>query len=125
MRSRIQIAYALLAFALASGVASAASPSTVNRSSYDVKKMTQEAHTAQQYQALAAYFRSRQRAFEQQAHSEIAWFARRELNVSLPAAKYPAPLDSSRNRYEYFKYEAQQMSRKAAHYESLSMSATQ
>ena len=125
MRTRIHIACALLAFAVSSGVASAGSATAVNLSSSDVKKMIEEAHTAQQYQTLAAYFRSRQQAFEQKAHSEIEWIARRDLNVSLPAAKYPAPLDSSRNRYEYFTYEAQQMSRQAAHYESLAASVTQ
>jgi hypothetical protein len=124
MRTKIQIACALLAFAVSSGIASAGSASAVNYSSSDVKKMIREAHTAQQYQTLAAYFRSRQQAFTQQAHSEIEWFARRSLNVSLPAAKYPAPLDSSRNRYEYFNYEAQKMSQQAAHYEGLSASVS-
>jgi outer membrane biogenesis lipoprotein LolB len=125
MRSRIQIASALVAFALASGIAGAASTRTVNPSSSDVKKMMQDAHTAQQYQALGAYFRSRQKAFEQKAHSEIEWIARRDQNVSLNAARYPAPLESARDRYEYFNYEAQQMSRQAARYESLSLSAPQ
>ena len=60
-----------------------------------------------------------------QAHDEIVWFARRSMNVSLPAAKYPTPLDSSKNRYEYFDYEAQKMSQQAAHYENLSASATE
>ena len=123
MRTKIQVACALLAFAVPSGVASAGSATAVNYSRADVKKMIEEAHTAQQYQTLAAYFRSRQQAFTQQAHSEIEWLARRSMNVSLPAAKYPAPLDSSRNRYEYFNYEAQKMSQNAAHYESLSASA--
>jgi hypothetical protein len=121
---KIQIACALLAFAVSSGIASAASVKAGNYSRSDVKKMIQEAHTAQQYQTLAAYYRSRQQAFAEQAHEEISWIARRSMNVSLPAAKYPAPLDSSRNRYESFNYEAQKMSQQAAHYESLSAAAT-
>ena len=125
MRTRIQIACALLAFAVSSGIAGAASVNAGNYNRSDVKKMIEEAHTAGQYQALAAYFRSRQQAFEQQAHSEIDWYARRDRNVSLPAAKYPAPLDSSKNRYEYFIYEARQMSLQAAYFEGLSTSATQ
>ena len=123
MRTKIQIACALLAFALTSGMASAASVKVGNYSRSDVKKMIQEAHTAQQYQTLAAYYRSRQQAFAEQAHEEIVWFARRSMNVSLPLGKYPTAVDSSRNRYEYFNYEAQKMSQKAAHYESLSVSA--
>ena len=45
------------------------------------------------------------------------------VRVAGMAAKYPRPVDSSRNRYEYFLYEAGQMSQQAEHYESLSARA--
>jgi hypothetical protein len=125
MRTRIQIACTLLAFALASGIARAESANALNYSRSELKKMVRDAHTPEQYRVLTSYYRMRQQQFANQAHDEIVWFARRSMNVSLPAAKYPTPLDSSRNRYEYFDYEAQQMSRQAAHYESLSASAAQ
>jgi len=86
-------------------------------------KRIQDAHTAEQYHALAAYFKSRQTQFEQQAQSEKQEWERRSQNVSGPAAKYPRPVDSSKHRYEYFTYEADQMSQQAEHFESLSSSA--
>jgi len=85
--------------------------------------MIREAHTSEQYLTLASYYRWRQQQFNQQPHDELEFWARRSMNVSLPAAKYPAPLNSSKNRYEYFNYEAQKMDPRAAHYESLASRA--
>jgi hypothetical protein len=125
MRTRIKIACALLAFAATSGIAGAGSANATNYGKADLKKMARDAQTSEEHRVLASYYRMRQQQFADQAHDEIVWFARRSLNVSLPAAKYPTPLDSSRNRYEYFNYETQRMSRQAAHYESLSANTAQ
>ncbi len=89
----------------------------------EIRRLIASAHTADQYRTLAAYFRSQQQHFEREAQVEKAEWQRRSENVSGPAAKYPRPVDSSRNRYEYFAYEAQEMDRQAAHYESLSAGA--
>jgi Tfp pilus assembly protein PilP len=124
MNLKLYVAAALLVFAVGCAKARADSADAVKYSNAEVKKMMQDAHTTQQYQALAAYFRSRQQAFEQQAQSEKAEWERRSQNVTGPAAKYPRPVDSSKNRYEYFTYEAQQMSQQAAHYEGLSSTVT-
>ena len=119
MRTRIRIACALVAFAISSGIAGAGSANATNYGKANLKKMARDAHTPEQYRVLASFNRIRQQQFAVQAHDEIAWYARRSLNLSLPAAKYPVPRDSSKNRYEYFNYESQRMSRQAAHYESL------
>jgi len=119
MKSTSKVACALLAFALTCGLARAGSADGTTYSNSELKKMVRDANTPEQYRVLASYYRVRQQRFTEQAHDEIVWFAKRQLNLSLPAAKYPTPLDSSRNRYEYFRYEAQQMGEKAAHFESL------
>lgn len=85
----------------------------------EVHRMMREAHTVDQYRALADYFRAQQQHFEFQAQAEKEEWERRSQNVSGPAAKYPRPVDSSRNRYEYFTYEAQAMQQQAAHYDGL------
>jgi hypothetical protein len=85
--------------------------------------MIADAHTPQQYQALATYFRSRQQVLEQQAQSEKLEWDRRSQITAASYQKYPRPADSSRDRYEYFTYEAQQMSQQAAHFESLAAPA--
>jgi hypothetical protein len=84
--------------------------------------MMREARTVEQYHALADYFRSQQQRLELQAQAEKEEWQRRSQNVSGPAAKYPRPVDSSRNRYEYFSYEAQEMQRQAGHYDDLAAS---
>ena len=115
----------LVSFALATGVLQAESAADRNLSHAELAKMIRAAHTPQQYQSLAGYYRSRQAAFEKQAQEEKAEWDRRSQNIVGPAAKFPRPVDSSRNRYEYFTYEAQQMSQQATHYESLSASSAQ
>ncbi|MGA3031635.1 MAG: hypothetical protein ABSD70_00015 [Terracidiphilus sp.] len=120
MSFRLTLAVAALALAVTTGAARAATPQTQNLSHAELKQMIQNAHTAEDYLTLASYFRWRQQQFTQQAHDELAFWAQRSMNISLEAAKYPRPADSSRNRYDYFTYEAQQMGRKAAYYEGLS-----
>lgn len=85
----------------------------------EIKKMERDAQTARQYQALSAYFSDRQKWFEEQAQSEKLEWERRSQNTSGVAAKYPRPVDSSKNRYEYFSYEAGQMNQQAAKYQAL------
>ena len=86
----------------------------------ELHKMIKEAHTEQEYKVLAVYFREQQQAFAQQAKAEKLEWVRRSQDVTGPVGKYPRPVDSSRNRYEYLTYKADQMNQQAAHYESLS-----
>jgi len=120
MRVKLAMACAVLTCAVASMAVRAAAPPAQSLSRAELKKMIQDAHTTEDYLTLASYFRWRQQQFEQEAHDELAFWAKRSMNVSLEAAKYPRPEDSSKNRYEYFTYEAQKMSAQAAHYDSLS-----
>jgi hypothetical protein len=119
----LKVICALLAFSVAPSVVLAEPPGSAIHSSSELKSMLRSAHTVQDYSALATYFRGRQSEFEQQAQSEKIELDRRSMNPALVAAKYPNPVASSRNRYEYFTYEAQQMGQQAAHYEQLSASA--
>jgi len=67
--------------------------------------MARGAHTAQQYHVLAGYFRAQQQKFEREAQSEKQEWDRRSQNTSGLAQKYPRPVDSSKNRFEYFSYQ--------------------
>jgi hypothetical protein len=119
MNSKIYVACMAIALAAGSVAARAESSTPVKYSHSELKQMEQEAHSAQQYQALASYFRSRQQDFEQQAQVEKAEWEQLGQNVAGSAAKYPRPVDAAKNRYDYLASEAQQMSQQAAHYESL------
>lgn len=105
---------------LAAGMAFAESQSGSEYSHVELQTMIRSAHSAPQYQALASYFRTRQQVLAKQAMVEKAEWERRGEMTAAVAQKYPRPVDSSRNRYEYFKYEANRMGQQAAHYESLS-----
>jgi hypothetical protein len=123
MKTRLGVAVAFVVVVATFSVAYAETPTTPHYSHAEVRKMVHDAHTVQQYQALAAYFRAQQGSYEQQAQSEKQEWERRSQNVYGLAAKYPRPVDSSKNRYEYFSYEADQMSQQAAHFDSLSEAA--
>ena len=123
MKKMIPVAVTLaLAFATI-GVVQARAADVSHYSQTEVRQLIRDAHSVEQYKTLASYFRARQQAFEQQAQSEKAEWDRRSQNTTGISQKYPRPVDSSRNRYEYFTYEAAQMSQQAAHFESLSVTA--
>jgi hypothetical protein len=89
----------------------------------ELHKMIREAHSPDQYRSLAKYFRTQELKYQQQAQTEKMEWAHRAENTTSVAAKYPRPVDSSRNRYEYLMYEADQMNQKAARYDGLAASA--
>jgi len=105
---------------LTSAGAGADSNSSSQIAKSELRRMIRDAHTQEQYVVLAKYFRAQQQHFEQEAQAEKVEWIRRSANVSGPAAKYPRPVDSSKNRYEYFSAEANEMDLKASHYEALS-----
>jgi len=105
--------------------AGACQPASQSYSHSELKKMIGEAHTAQQYRALATYYRSQQKAYKLEAAGEMdLWVRRNEIMAGL-YEKYPRPSDSSRNRYEYFSYESRQMNAQASHFEDLAAKAPQ
>ena len=123
MNTNIKLAICAAILALAVSSLHAESSADPQYSKSEVIGMMRTAHTPDQYRALAGYFRAQEQQFEQKASSEKQELDRRSTNVTSISAKYPRPVDSSRNRYEYFTYKAQEMGQKAAHYESLSASA--
>jgi hypothetical protein len=123
MIRRIQVVTSLLLLAI--GVACAEPQAGAQYSHAELQTMINEAHSAKQYQALATYYRSQQQIMDQKAQAERQEWERRSQNTTGISQKYPRPVDSSKNRYEYFTYEADRMGQQAAHYESLSASAPQ
>lgn len=123
MNHKIKIVTSLIV--LAAGMVYAESQAGTEYSRAELQSMIRAAHSTQQYQALATYFRSRQDALEKQAAAEKVELDRRSQITAAAFQKYPRPVDSSRNRYEYFTYEANQMGQQAAHYESLSSNPQQ
>ena len=117
------LAFALTVAAAVIGVAHAVTPSVTHSDPVEIRSLIKVAHTPNDYLKLASYFRTKQQTFEEQAKVEKQEWDRRSQNTASLAEKYPRPVDSSRNRYEYFSYEAGKMKEQAAHFETLAANA--
>ena len=123
MKSKMYVACMAIALVVGSVAARAETSTPAKMSNSELKQMERSAQTPEQYAALASYFRSRQQDFREQAKSEVPVMAWRSQFTFSLYAKYPQPYISARNRYDYFMYETNQMSQKAAYYEGLAASA--
>ncbi len=100
---------AVLAVALSQALTAAAitrAPETAHYSAAQLKQMIRQAHTQNDYLALARYFEQRHREYVDQAADEMAEWARRSQITDGPAAKYPRPVDAARNLYDYYAHQA-------------------
>jgi hypothetical protein len=118
----------ILSFALA-GVAGAqvTTGAAANGTQYTKSQLSQlvrEAHTPEQYAALATYYEARQSDYAKQAAEEKQEWARRSQNIVSIAAKYPRPVDSARNLYEYYDLMAKESGQMGAKYRELSGSGS-
>jgi len=125
MSIKMQVGITLVALTVTAGITRAETPLVGDYSHAEVAEMIRAAHTQQQYENLAGYYRGRQQTFEQKAQAEQVEWERLSENAYSHAAKYPRPVDALRSDYEQLRYKAQQMSQRAAYYESLSISTGQ
>jgi hypothetical protein len=107
-RSLFATGILLLAFAIA-GSAQDTAYSTKTSAYYTRKQLKQlalNAHTQAQYTVLANYYGERQNEYLQKAAEEKQEWVSMSQNIISVAAKYPRPVDSARNRYDYYMYKA-------------------
>ncbi len=81
-----------------------------------LKELELTAHAPAQYSVLASYFGERQKNYLQQAAEEKKEWVRRSQNIMGVTAKYPRPVDSARNLYEYYMYKASEAGTLEARY---------
>ena len=119
----VVLAFGIATQLLAQSSNPVAARGSVHYSKAGLAQLRKEAYTPEQYHALALYFDQRKSSFQDQANQEKKEWERRSQNVVGPAAKYPRPVDSARNLYEYYDYEAHQAGVFQAQYERLAESA--
>ena len=85
----------------------------------ELKQLVRDAHTREQYQALATYFRSQEKIFNDKAVIEKTEWDRRKATVTGPEIKSRC-VESARNLYQYYAYEACAMATRASDYEQRS-----
>jgi hypothetical protein len=83
----------------------------------ELRRQIRDAHTPEQYHALAEYFRAEEIRFRSKAQMEEKELIRlREKTVVLPS-KYPTPIDSARQLYQYYALQADEMGHRASEFE--------
>jgi hypothetical protein len=113
------LSLALAGVASAQGAASA--PETgAHYTQAQLKQLAFNAHAPAQYTALANYYGGQRNDYLQKAAEEKAEWDRRSQNIVSVAAKYPRPVDSARNLYEYYMYKASEAGTLEAKYNRLS-----
>jgi hypothetical protein len=126
MKRSLVILVSLISSCLSlSGLAQAAensAPKLYSRS--ELKQRIATAHTPEQYQALANYYRQEESSLHAQQAAEMLLWEQRAQNTSSTAQKYPRPVDSAHYRYDYYGHEADRSAEQAAHYEQLEGSET-
>ena len=103
--SRSLFAMCVLSAALSSlGTAQGTQPQPGKDNSYsqaELKRLVRDAHTPEQFRELAGYYGKEQQTYLQKAAEEKQEWVRRSQYVMASAAKYPRPVDSAHNLYEY------------------------
>jgi hypothetical protein len=84
-----------------------------------LKQLAHEARTQEQYMAFADCYEKLQNNYLQQAAEEKQEWARRSQNIMALAAKYPRPVDSARNLYEYYLSKASEAGKLSVKYSQL------
>src|ERR1019366_9484707 len=117
------LATCILALALA-GVASAQSAASAaetgaHYTKAQVKELALNAHAPAQYAVLVSYYDAQKADYLRQAAEEKKEWERRSKNVSGAFGKYPRPVDSARNLYEYYLYKAYKAETLQAKYSQL------
>jgi hypothetical protein len=125
---KIQIAVGILTLTLASfGVAQGTTSSKTTGEHYsqsELKKMASDARTPQQFSALANYYGNQQQTYLQKAAAEkLEWVRRSQYTTSI-SARYPRPVDSARNLYEYYAYKASEAGALSDKYHQLAQPAS-
>jgi hypothetical protein len=92
---------------------------TISLSTSDAHRLMKTAHESGQYRALAAYFRQKEQSFSAERDTELALWNSRKQGITANQNKYPRPVDSARNLYDYYAYETSHAAAQAQHYEQL------
>ena len=84
-----------------------------------IRKMVREAHTSEQYAVLADHYATRQRMYKQKAAEEMHLWADRNAMINPIYEKWPRPVDSAKNLYQYYEYKVDECAKLEAKYSRL------
>ena len=117
------LALAFVGIASAQGTASPAETGA-HYTKAQVKELKRNAHAPAQCAALASYYGAQKADYLRLAAEAKKEWMERSKNVTGGFLKYPRPVDSSRNLYEYYLYKASKAETLQAKYSQLATSST-
>lgn len=125
-KSLVAASVLTLALAIAASTSASGTPAekTTQPTSAQLKQMTRDAHTPEQYTALAQSYSQVQKSYLDMAADEKQEWDRRSQNIMSIAAKYPRPVDSAKYLYQYYTYKAWEAGALAAKYSQLAAPVT-
>jgi hypothetical protein len=126
MTTRKSLAVAILFVILSVGSGSASATTPGDKPEYtptQIHKMAKEARTVEQFTVLADYYQTQRRMYQRRAAEEMRLWAERSAQITPLSEKWPRPVDSSRNRYEYFEQMADESAALVDHYSKLADAA--
>src|SRR5580692_10220004 len=98
----LSIAFAGAAFAQGAG---SSGQTDAHYTQAQVRQLALTAHSPEQYKALAGYYEQEENRYARLAADEKQeWDRRSSQPIVGTLAKYPRPVDSARNLYEYYMY---------------------
>lgn len=120
------LAFEVVALAFATGPGYAQTARAKEPPQYtaaQIRDMARTSHTPDQYSELADYYQSRRRMFVHKASEEMDLWAQRNAVITPLSQKWPRPVDSARNLYDYYIYQAAKSAARAARYSDLANQA--
>lgn len=120
------LAFEIVALAFAAGPGYAQTARAEEPPQYtaaQIRDMARAAHTPDQYSELADYYQARRRMFVRQASEEMDLWAQRNAVITPLSEKWPRPVDSARNLYDSYLYQAAKSAARAARYSDLANKA--
>jgi small-conductance mechanosensitive channel len=88
-------------------------------STKEAHSLMKTAHELAEYQELAAYFRQQEQSYRVKRDQELALWNTRAQGIAANQNKYPRPVDSAHNLYDYYAHETDHAAAQAQHYEQL------
>lgn len=108
----------------AGGSALAAKPGArPEYSTAEIRQMARDAHTVEQFSALADYYQVQRRMYQRKAAHQMHLWAERNAVMTPLSEKWPRPVDSARNLYEYYLQMADESASLVEHYNKLADAA--
>lgn len=88
-----------------------------------VRDMARAASTPEQFSDLADFYQARRRMFVRKAAEAMDLWAQRNAVITPLSEKWPRPVDSARNLYEYYLHQAAKSAATAARYSDMANKA--